>query len=368
MYNSKIRKIFKFVGTALAVAPFLLGCSTADGPNPTADLEGVPEVFTTGEQPRIMVLRMIGGDDHTAQFLAGAQQEGQSFGFDVTTFTANGNTAQFHDALSQAINQGYDGFIISHGDDEGTLGYIRQIAEAGIPVVAFDSHGEIAGLPGATLTSQDDEGLASQALSALLEATGGDANIIYLWVDGFAPMVRRNNVYQEVLQNNPGLVEVGRFGVAAEDTSLQTQNAVAAMLLQHPVGEIDAIFATWDAFALGAARALTEAGREEIQIFGIDVSNTALGVMQEENSPWAYTAAVDPRLIGAINMRLIALKLAGYDTPSTFDLEAALISQEALNAVDTMVNMANLADLIPGWGQSGDFEADWMPVLREANR
>lgn len=379
MNNSKFSKLFKFIGTTLAIAPFLLGCNSA-GHNASeeelasgttfADMvaAGVPEVFATNERPRIMVLRLIGGDDHTAQFFAGAQQEGQAFGFDVTTITANGNAAQFHDALSQALTEGFDGVILSHGDDEGTLNYVRQLTAAGIPVAAFDSHSDIAAIEGATLTSQDDEALASQTLSALVASTGGEANIIYLWVDGFAPMVRRNNVYQEVLQENPGILEAARFGVAAEDTSLQTQNAVAAMLLQHGIGELDAIFATWDAFAIGAARALTEAGRSEIEIFSIDVSNQVLQLMQEEGSPWAYAAAVDPRLVGAVNMRLIALKLAGYETPDVFDLEASLISREALNASDAAVNMANLSELIPGWGETDAFEKPWMEILREANR
>ena len=42
---------------------------------------------------------------------------------------------------------------------------------------------------------------------------------------------------------------------------------------KYPEGEIDAIFATWDAFAIGAAQAVREAGRDEISIYGIDVSN-----------------------------------------------------------------------------------------------
>ena len=96
--------------------------------------------------------------------------------------------------------------------------------------------------------------------------------------------------------------EVDRYGTA-DNPSVSTQNAVAALLTKHPKGEIDAIFATWDAFAIGATRALVEAGRTEIKIYGIDVSNTDLQAMQEENSPWVATAAVDPKMIGAVNCK-----------------------------------------------------------------
>ena len=366
-FSKKIVVLFSL----LAVMLVLVACDSDDNSSEEVaaggsevSLEGVPEVFQGDEQPRLMVIRQIGGDDHTAQFLAGAQREGEALGFDVTTFTANGNTPQFHDAIAQAIQEGYDAFIISHGSDDATVEYVRQIAESGAAVVAFDSHSDIADIDGATLTSQDDAALAQQALDALVEHTGGEGNIIYLWVDGFPPMVRRNVVYQEILDANPGLNEIGRFGVAADDTTLQTQNAVNALLISHDVGEIDAIFATWDAFALGATQALTEAGREEIPIFGIDISNQALQIMQEENSPWQYAAAVDPALVGSVTVRIAALQLAGYDTPDTYDLEASLIRQSDLLAADEPVNMVTLSDVIPGWGESDSFNEPWMDTLR----
>jgi simple sugar transport system substrate-binding protein len=359
--------------SALAFSLLLTGCASGEKvqnaqtatKNENVSFENVPERFATGEGAKIKVIRKIGGDDHTAQYLAGAKEEGESLGFEVDVFTANGDSAKFLDAIEQAATQDYDGVIISHGDDAATVEGVKKLKEAGKSVVTFDSNPDIASVEGVTLTSQDDEALAKLALDQLVNDTKGEANIVYLWVDGFPPMVRRNAVYQETLKANPGLKEVERFGVAAADTSVQTQNAVAAMLNKHPKGEIDAIFATWDAFAIGATRAIQEAGRDEIKIYGIDVSNADLQEIQAENSPWKYTAAVDPKLIGAVNLRLLAKKLAGEETPATFDLEASLISQEDLRKADGAVNMVNLAEIVEGWGTSTAFEEEWMKVLKD---
>jgi simple sugar transport system substrate-binding protein len=355
--------------SALAATLLLTGCASGGetkqaSNNKKVSLEGVSEKFTTGDPLKIKVIRKIGGDDHTAQFLAGAKEEGEALGIQVDVFTANGDTAKFHDAINQALDQDYDGFVISHGDDDATVNDVKKITEKGKSVVTFDSNPNLATVNGVTLTSQDDEALAALALEQLVKETNGEANIAYLWVDGFPPMVRRNKVYQDVLSKNPGLKEVERFGVAAADTSVQTQNAVAAMLNKYPKGELDAIFATWDAFAIGAARALKEAGREEVKIYGIDVSNADLQEIQREDSAWKFTAAVDPKLIGAVNMRLLAKKLAGEETPQTYDLEASLISQENLQKSMDPVNMVNLAKIIPGWGQSAAFEEDWIKTLK----
>ena len=363
----------KAVVSALALTLLLTGCSSgssgtsepAKKGNESVSLDNVPERFASGEGAKVKVIRKIGGDDHTAQFLAGAKAEGEALGFKVDVFTANGDTARFHDAIAQAIQDNYDGLIISHGDDEATVNAVKEAVEKGIKVVTFDSNGDLANVEGVTLTSQDDEALATLALDQLIEDFNAEANIVYLWVDGFPPMVRRNAVYTDRLGKNPGLNEIERFGVAAADTSVQTQNAVSAMLNKHPKGSIDAIFATWDAFAIGAARAIKEAGRDEIKIYGIDVSNADLEIMQAEGSPWVYTAAVDPKLIGEVNMRIVAKKIAGEETPQFYDLEASLISQSALQASGEPVNMVSLANVVSGWGESNAFEEDWMTTLKE---
>ncbi|KMK76184.1 sugar ABC transporter substrate-binding protein [Alkalihalobacillus pseudalcaliphilus] len=351
----------------------LVGCQSNEGtegeeqPETTGavqQLEGVPEVFTSGKAPKIKVVRKIGGDDHTAQFLAGAKEEAEALGFEVDIFTANGDSARFHDALTQDVDK-YDGFIISHGDDEATVQTVKELRETGKLVVAFDSVPELQEIEGVTLTSQDDEQLADLSLNQLVEDFNGEANIVYLWVDGFPPMVRRNAVYQNYLSEHSGINELERFGLATDDTSVQTQNAVAAMLNKYPEGEIDAIFATWDAFAIGAAQAVREAGRDEISIYGIDVSNADLQEIQNEESSWQYTAAVDPKLIGAVNVRILAKQLAEEETPSTYNLEAFLISQEELRQASEPVNMINLTEVIDGWGQSDAFEEDWMKTLKE---
>lgn len=355
--------------SAIASVLLLTGCSTGQSSTESkkeekVSFENVPERFADGEGAKIKVIRKIGGDDHTAQYLAGAKEEGEALGFQVDTYTANGDTGKFHDAIAQALQEDYDGYIISHGDDAATVNDVQKLVDAGKSVVTFDSISDLSKIEGVTLTSQDDEALATLAFEKLIEEQKGEAAIAYLWVDGFPPMVRRNSVYQEKLKENPGIKEVERFGVASADTSVQTQNAVAAMLNKYPKGKLDAIFATWDAFAIGAARAIKEAGRDEVKIYGIDVSNADLQEIQSAASSWSYTAAVDPKLIGAVNMRILAKKLAGEKTPQTYDLEASLISQKQIQGSKEAVNMANLSGIVEGWGVSAEFEEDWMKVLK----
>jgi simple sugar transport system substrate-binding protein len=67
----------------------------------------------------------------------------------------------------------------------------------------------------------------------------------------------------------------------------------------------------------GAYKALKENGRSEIKLYSIDISNQDLQLMRESGSPWKVSVAVDPKLIGATNVRLIANKIAGEPLPPT---------------------------------------------------
>lgn len=354
---------------SLAVAALLVGCSSGEtgGKKAATDFpESTPESLK--KETKIMVIRKIGGDDHTAQYLAGAKAEGEALGFKVDTYSANGDTAKFHDAIKQAGDKKYDGVLISHGDDAATKQGVQDLVDKGIPVVTFDSVAEISEIDGVTMTSQNDEELADLALQELHRRLGDKANFAYLWVDGLVPMVKRNKIYTKFLEDNPGYKEIDRYGVVAADTSVQTQNSVSAMLTKYGKGKIDGIFATWDAFGMGAHRAMEEANRQDVTLVSIDVSNADLQAMQAENSRWVATAACDPKLIGEINLRILAKKIAGEETPAEFTIKPTLITQEQLKEHGSEVTMENLPEVVEGWGKSSDFVEDWMKDLKEANK
>lgn len=328
----------------------------------------VPDAIANHSGPiRIALIRNLGSDDNTTQFVSGALQEGKKLGFKISTFLSNGDDAKFQDFVNQAITQKYDGIILSQGRDPYSTALIKKAVDAGIKVSVFDTavNGEI---PGVTVTQQDDASLTRLSFGALAKDFNGKANIIKLWVAGFPPMERRQAAYAELLKEYPGIKELESIGAVSSDVQGDTANKVGAVLAKYPKGQIDAIWGTWDAFSQGAYKALKENGRTEIKLYSIDVSNQDLQLMRESNSPWKVSVAVDPKLIGATNVRLVANKIAGEQTPATYDFKAAAIPQALLAAQPGVVNVASLAKIIPGWGQTEDFIAPWFATLEAKNK
>ncbi|WFL68316.1 sugar ABC transporter substrate-binding protein [Pantoea sp. X85] len=323
----------------------------------------VPAVIANHEGPvRIAIIRNLGSDDNTTQFVAGAIQQGRQLGFKVSTFLSNGDDARFQDFVNQAISQKYDGIILSHGKDPYSTALVQRIAAAGIKLSVFDTPVNTP-VEGVTVTAQNDASLAQESLGSLIKDFNGKANIVKLWVAGFPAMDRRQVVYEKLLKENPDIHQLESIGAVSSDVQGDTANKIGAILAKYPKGKIDAIWGSWDAFSQGAYKALQENGRTEIKLYSIDVSNQDLQLMHEKNSPWIQTVAVDPKTIGAVNMRLVANKIAGETTPATYEFKASSISQQQLNSQQGAVNVASLNKIIPGWGENNDFIAPWFATL-----
>ncbi len=332
---------------------------------PAAPGASIPEAISKGGIT-VAVVRNLPSDDHTKQFLDGARSEGESFGFKVDTFIADNDDAKFQELVAQAIAKGYTGLVISHGKKDYSYDMLKPAVDKGIKVVTFDTVIDKDGqtLPEITTTAQDDFKLAELSLSeiAALSKDGQPVRVIKLWFGpGVPPLDRRETIYKKFEQDGKikTLEVIGPTNF--QDVQGDIASKVSAVLAKYPPGTVDAIWGSWDEMAKGGYKALKDAGRDDIKLISIDVSNQDMNLMREPGSVWLSTAAVDPRLIGIVDMRLLAMKLAGEQTPANYDLEARLIKASQLKP-DT--NMTNLKDVIEGWGKSDAFNQPWMDALR----
>ncbi|MBY0223886.1 sugar ABC transporter substrate-binding protein [Mammaliicoccus sciuri] len=353
-----MKKFFLFTVIALMLA--LVGCGNSEPTSePKEKIEGVPEEIQN--DVKIAVIRNLPSDDHTKQFLDGARSEGESFGFKVDTFISDGDDAKFQDLVKQAIQKKYDGLIISHGKEAYSKDLIQMALDADIKVVTFDT---VADNDGITSTVQDDHELARLSLDeiAKLSEDGKPVRVIKLWLGGIPPLDSREEVYQQY-EKDGKLETLETIGPAnMQNVQGDVSASVSSILGKYKEGSVDAIWGSWDELAKGGFNALKDNKRSDIDLISIDISNQDINLMLEDGSTWLSTAAVDPQLIGIMNMRLLSKKIAGEETPSDYKLEPRLIKQEDLT---DSTNMTNLGDVIEGWGTSDDFNEEWMKKLRD---
>ena len=312
---------------------------------------------------KVAVVRNLAAGDHTQQFLDGCVSEGKKFGWTVDTFVTDGDDAKAQETVAQVIAKGYDGLIVSHGQLSYSYDMLKPARDKGMAVVTFDAMpfkgGDANGLllDGVTSTAQNDQALAELSLGYMMkefEAKGGKYPMKVLKTfmgPGIPPLDRRNEIYAKLEDEG----KIKTLEVIAPSDSANARgdmtNKTAAILPKYPEGSVDAIWGCYDELAKGVLQALNDAGRTDIPMYTIDVSNDDIQLMVKNPQVWKSTAAVDPKLIGIVDTRLLALKLLGAETPSYFDLNACNIETTQLSAETTMGDLGKIVD---GWGDAED--------------
>ncbi|MTK07892.1 MAG: substrate-binding domain-containing protein [Hungatella sp.] len=312
---------------------------------------------------KVAVVRNLAAGDHTQQFLDGCVSEGKRFGWTVDTFVTDGDDAKAQETVAQVIAKGYDGLIVSHGQLSYSYDMLKPARDKGMAVVTFDTMpfkgGDANGLllEGVTSTAQNDQALAELSLGHMMkefEAKGGKYPMKVLKTfmgPGIPPLDRRNEIYAKLEDEG----KIKTLEVIAPSDSANARgdmtNKTAAILPKYPEGSVDAIWGCYDELAKGVLQALNDAGRTDIPMYTIDVSNDDIQLMVKNPQVWKSTAAVDPKLIGIVDTRLLALKLLGAETPSYFDLNASNIETTQLSAETTMGDLGKIVD---GWGDAED--------------
>lgn len=359
-----MKKLLIILFSILLIAA-ISGCSgnKATPSNSKEKIDGVPEAVQG--DVKIAVIRNLPSDDHTKQFLDGARTEGESLGFKVDTFISDGDDAKFQNLVAQAIQKNYKGLIISHGKDSYSYNMLKPAIDKGIKVVTFDTVAEKDGksLEGITATAQNDAKLAQMSLDEAIKAAGGNkpVKILKINIGGIVPLDKRDVVYKQY-EKDGKIKTIESVGTSnLNNVQGDVSSAVNSVLSKYGQGKIDVVWAAWDELAKGAYKALKDNNRTDIKLSSIDVSNQDINLMRESKGNWVSTAAVDPHLIGVMDMRLLAKKIAKEDTPATYELEPSVIQTSQLSADTTMTN---LGKVIKGWGLSDDFHEKWMDTLR----
>ncbi|XID94256.1 sugar ABC transporter substrate-binding protein [Paenibacillaceae bacterium WGS1546] len=336
--------------------------SPSASPSASAEASGNPELEALKGKRIALVMRLNTGT-FSAQYLDGVTKQVAKYGGELQVFASDNDLSKMAANLDSAVTQKFDGILVDHGNAEALTGGLDKAKAAGIPIVAFDSGLEA--YEGITNIAQNDQLMAEYTLEKLAEETGGKANIVKVWVPGFPPMESREIAYRAFMEKYPDIKEVAAFGDAS-NPQLDTQTRMEATLKQNPnEGDITAVWAAWSEFAKGAANAIKQAGRDEIKVYGIDLSDEDLKMIQDPTSPWIASAAVDPSSIGTVQVRYLYQKFYGEETEAVVQLEPVFVHRDDL-PTDKIITTAELSEYVEGWGASELGNTDYLKEL-EAN-
>ena len=95
-------------------------------------------------------------------------------------------------------------------------------------------------------------------------------------------VVKRSEAFDDVIKEYPDIKLITEQHVPAEQPINDAQDIVANLLTANPDKDsITAVFAAWDEPAIGAAKALAEAGRDEVIVTGVDGNEQAVQMIKD---------------------------------------------------------------------------------------
>jgi simple sugar transport system substrate-binding protein len=334
-----------------AVIPFLLTQQAVAG-----GIAGAPAPFDKGGV-KVALISYISAGDFFQAYQAGAEAQAKSLDIDLRVFPGRQDAAEQREQILQAINLGVSGIVVDHGLPESLGDVVQQALDKGIKVVAFDVNLNNPKIP---QVEQSDHEIADLALKQAVKENGTKFNAGYVYVAGFAPLDRRNEIWDKFKADNAGVVEKARFGNVSDTTATTTADQAKAALTANP--DISVVFAPYDEFARGVKLAATDLGiSSKLKIYSADVSTADIQEITADGSPWVATVATNPAVVGAVSVRAAALQIAGQDVPHQITVKPALLTQEALRAAGVKT-IEELAQKIPAFSTSDAATASWIPA------
>jgi simple sugar transport system substrate-binding protein len=345
-----MKSLARLAFSAAALSASLSSAAFAGG------LSGAPAPFDKGGV-KVALISYISAGDFFQAYQAGAEAQAKALDIDLRVFPGRQDAAQQREQILQAINLGVAGIVVDHGLPESLSDVVQQAVDKGIKVVAFDVNLNNPKIP---QVEQSDHELAELALKQAVKDNGTSFKAGYVYVAGFAPLDRRNEVWDKFKAENSGVTEKARFGNVSDTTATSTADQAKAALTANP--DINVVFAPYDEFARGVKLAAGDLGISgKLKIYSADVSTADIQEITEEGSPWVATVATNPAVVGAVSVRAAALQIAGQDVPHQITVKPVLLTQEGLRAAGVKT-IEDLAQKIPEFSASDAVTANWIPA------
>jgi len=238
---------------------------------------------------------------------------------------ANGDAEKLTSDVEDVLARNVDGIILSGAWLEAAPAALDAIKAAGVPVVMVDRL-----LKGGDYTSwvgPDNYIIGQQDGKYIVDRLGGEGFIVILRggpADNSIGLDRTEGMISEVEKSNIKYEKAPDFGGWSSDGGFTLMEDMLALYKK-----IDAVFCENDSMALGAQKAIEDAGRSnEMFLVGVDGEKAALVNIMTEGSNYAATGLNNSDQIGRAAFNRLMGIMAGVDSPKNTVLPSPIITKD----------------------------------------
>jgi ABC-type sugar transport system substrate-binding protein len=325
-----MRTRFKgLVAIAAVAALALTGCSTSGGGSSSSSTEKKPFkviAFTSGNQTPI-----------GAWWVKAVTQKGKDLGWDLTMIQGDFDFQKMNPAVESAIGQGADAILDGYTDVASIGSIITAAKDAKIPIFAMDSATAPSDAFVVNITT-NQQGIVDSTMGAFDKALGGlkGKNIMVIGHDPHPGIRLRASLAEKALIAAGANIAGGDIQKVKSPATGRTEALalVADYLTAHP-GGLDAVWVGWDDAALGASKAVTEAG-SKAKVTGVDATSEAIAQIQAGGAFLATIEQPWPKILDTVIGDMTSYHTDGTLPAKNFEAVAT-----------TLVDASNAASITP---------------------
>ena len=307
-----------------------------------------------------------------------------ALGASCDVFFCDGDFNKWQDTIRTCASGGYDGLLVSHGNQDGSYVFLKEITEQypDLKITCFDTQfyadGQYQKIPGVTQMFQQDASLVTVLLDEMIAKYGEGVRLIKVWrgPNYNSPFDRREVGWKEY-EDAGKIVTVGEVQ-PLQDTVDSANTVFAAYLQSIKREDVDGVVVYYDCYGQGVYQAITENANfngtngDPLPMGSVDIDPVDVTNMQTRPDIWTAAGTTDWTLNGEIGMRILMLEIAGeydkiYDPASgqtgvdVVEVPGSAILATSLKDTSTVENLGEIAD--ETYGNLNYLSvADWMPA------
>jgi ABC-type sugar transport system substrate-binding protein len=307
-----------------------------------------------------------------------------ALGASCDVFFCDGDFNKWQDTIRTCASGGYDGLLVSHGNQDGSYVFLKEITEQypNLKITCFDTQfyadGQYQKIPGVTQMFQQDASLVTVLLDEMIAKYGEGVRLIKVWrgPNYNSPFDRREVGWQEY--EKAGKIKTVGVVQPLQDTVDSANTVFAAYLQSIKREDVDGVVVYYDCYGQGVYQAITENANfngtngDPLPMGSVDIDPVDVTNMQTRPDIWTAAGTTDWTLNGEIGMRILFLEMAGeydkiYDPASgqtgvdVVEVPGSAILATSLKDTSTVENLGEIAD--ETYGNLNYLSvADWMPA------
>ncbi len=248
----------------------------------------------------------------------GAKRAAEKAGVTLTVVDAGDDVTKQASDIEDLCSKGISVLIVNPVDSDAVTSAVQNAKDMGIAVISVDR--AVNGVEIDCQIASDNVAGAELATQYIVDQLGEGVKVAELQgTSGASAAIDRGKGFHNVADAK---LKVVASQVANFD---RTQGMSVMENILQANGDIKAVFAANDEMALGAAEAISGAGKD-ILVVGFDATDDAIAAIKE--GKMAATIAQQPELIGATAIENAIKLIAGETIPTSIPVEVTLVTRE----------------------------------------